>query len=672
MKFPLIKFLLFFALGTSLGIYYEINHQIFILIFFAFLGLGFLNEFLLKPYFISKKVIGELFLIIAVFSAGISISFINNDSFKINYFPKIISLNNNQKYQSLIEITEPISIKNKTILIKGKVRKLIYTDSTYTTIGKAIWYVSKDTASARLLPGDELLVSSSYQKVENSLNPGQFDYSKYLKFNQIEYVSYCQNKWNLNNSNFTLKRVGALCRDYCIDTFRKSNLKGDQLAVACALTFGFKDELDDQLKHAFSSTGAMHVLAVSGLHVGIVYFLIIGIFKLLRLAPKYNWVKLLVLLLCIWFYALITGMSSSVIRASTMLTFFIFAELFKKSTSVYNILAASAILLLVINPFFIMQVGFQLSYLAVLGILYIQPKIEKLFHFNNWISNKVWTITSVSIAAQIATFPLGLLYFHQFPNYFLISNLLVIPIAFILLVLGILLIAFSFSSAMVVLLGYIKGFILNILIGGVNWIDQLPGSLIEGISITITEALLIYFTIVIVMLYNKYQRKIYAFIVISFLSFLMIGDIYEDYKFANQKKIIIYDIPTHFAMDLIVGDNHYFIVDEQLWENKQQLLFYIKHNWYNLDLNPPEYINIDQLKNKTLIWEDQVIDFVFENKNNIELNRPLKNDQFWMNNQIYLRENNKIAYVSISSKKKTSEELEIHSIEKDGYYVKNL
>ena len=202
-----------------------------------------------------------------------------------------------------------------------------------------------------------------------------------MKFNQIEYTSFCHNNWKLNNSDLTLKRIGVICRDYCIDTFIKSNLKGDKLAVACALTFGYKDFLDDPLKHAFSSTGAMHVLAVSGLHVGIVYILIIGIFNLLRLETKYNWVKHLVLLICIWFYALITGMSPSVIRASTMLTFFILAEFFNKSTSAYNILAASAILLLIINPFFIMQVGFQLSYLAVLGILYIQPKIEKLFYF---------------------------------------------------------------------------------------------------------------------------------------------------------------------------------------------------------------------------------------------------------------------------------------------------
>ena len=390
-------------------------------------------------------------------------------------------------------------------------------------------------------------------------------------------------------------------------------------------------------------------LAVSGLHVGIVYILIIGIFNLLRLETKYNWVKHLVLLICIWFYALITGMSPSVIRASTMLTFFILAEFFNKSTSAYNILAASAILLLIINPFFIMQVGFQLSYLAVLGILYIQPKIEKLFYFNNWLLNKIWTISSVSISAQIATFPLGLLYFHQFPNYFLISNLLVIPTAFIVLVLGLLLITLSFSTTIVVLLGHIKGFILGLLIGGVNWIDNIPGSLVEGISISIAETILIYLTIITLLLYFKYKKKVYALSVVSIFAFLIVGDVYEDYKFSKQKKIIIYDLPNHFAMDLISGDNHYFIADEKLWENKQKLLFYIKHNWYDLDLNSPEYINVEALISKTFIWENKTIELVFKNK--LGTSRYLKNKKFWLNNQVILRDNNKIARVNISSKK---------------------
>ena len=250
--------------------------------------------------------------------------------------------------------------------------------------------------------------------------------------------------------------------------------------------------------------------------------------------------------------------------------------------------------------------------------------------------------------SSIATFPLGLLYFHQFPNYFLISNLLVIPTAFIVLVLGLLLITLSFSTTIVVLLGHIKGFILGLLIGGVNWIDNIPGSLVEGISISIAETILIYLTIITLLLYFKYKKKVYALSVVSIFAFLIVGDVYEDYKFSKQKKIIIYDLPNHFAMDLISGDNHYFIADEKLWENKQKLLFYIKHNWYDLDLNSPEYINVEALISKTFIWENKTIELVFKNK--LGTNRYLKNKKFWLNNQVILRDNNKIARVNISSK----------------------
>ena len=175
--------------------------------------------------------------------------------------------------------------------------------------------------------------------------------------------------------------------------------------IVSALVLGYKDEISNHTKHSFSSTGAMHVLAVSGLHVGIIYFILKSIITILTFFQKNRSFRNILVLLGIWLYALITGMSPSVLGACTMLSFLIIAEVFNRNTNVYNVLSASAILLLIINPFLIMQVGFQLSYLAVLGILYIQPKMEKMWKPRYWLLQKIWTITQFPLLHKFQLFP---------------------------------------------------------------------------------------------------------------------------------------------------------------------------------------------------------------------------------------------------------------------------
>lgn len=139
-------------------------------------------------------------------------------------------------------------------------------------------------------------------------------------------------------------------------------------------------------------------------------------------------IKLLILLLCLWSYAFITSLSPSVMRAVTMFSFIAIANVMQRQTNIYNTLAASAFLLLILEPNMVFEVGFQLSYLAVLGIVSIYPIVYPLFVFKSKWTDTLWQLNCVSIAALIATFPLGIFYFHQFPNYFLVANILVLPL----------------------------------------------------------------------------------------------------------------------------------------------------------------------------------------------------------------------------------------------------
>ena len=505
-NFPLIKFLFVFSVSISVGIYFELHQKIFYyLFFFSLVGLAFyeLTVSNRKKY---KRALSELLIVLSIFFSGLTVVIIQTDQLKNDFIGKYIEDNNMILDQLIVEIVKPIKLTSKKVSVTANVKAIHYRDQSIQTEGKSIFYLNKDSLSAKLLPGDILEFKNvQFKNLTYHNNPGQFDYATFLRFHQIHYANYI-NEWDKKGSTFNFLRYPTLIRNKALEVLKENVIIKSHFPIVSALVLGYKDELSNHTKHSFSSTGAMHVLAVSGLHVGIIYFILKSIITLFTFYQRNLVFRNILVLIGIWVYALITGMSPSVLRACTMLSFLIIAEVFNRNTNVYNVLSASAILLLTINPYLIMQVGFQLSYLAVLGILYIQPKMEKIWAPKYWLIQKIWTITTVSIAAQISTFPLGLLYFHQFPNYFLISNLVVIPAAFLILSLGILIIVLSFSKIIVGFISYLLQHVLNSLLLVIRHIESIPGSLTEGLSISIFETMLIYLFIASILISLKFKN----------------------------------------------------------------------------------------------------------------------------------------------------------------------
>ena len=279
-------------------------------------------------------------------------------------------------------------------------------------------------------------------------------------------------------------------------------------------------------------------------------------------------IKAIVLLLLLWFYAALTGLSPSVLRSAAMFSFIIFAKAFNRHTNIYNTLAASAFFLLIINPYLIMDVGFQLSYLAVIGIVYIQPKIYSWFEVKNWLLDQIWTITSVSIAAQIATFPLGLHYFHQFPNYFLLSNLIVIPISTVIIYLGLSVFAFAKISLLVKYLAIAFSWAVWILNSSVEIIEKWPYALLKGISISVFETWLMYGLIILFLYY--FTKRQYRYLVYSmcFAIIILCSQILEQNNQFAQRKMIIYNIPKTSAIDFISSKSNVFLTDSTFAKNE--------------------------------------------------------------------------------------------------------
>lgn len=276
-----------------------------------------------------------------------------------------------------------------------------------------------------------------------------------------------------------------------------------------------------------------------------------------------------------------------------MFSFIAVGQSFKQHVNMYNMIAASAIVLLLINPFLITEVGFQLSYLAVIGIIFLQPYIYNLWIPSNWLIDKIWAITAVSIAAQIATFPLGLLYFHQFPNFFFISNLIVIPAATLIVYVGVLLFVVSKIAFLAKIVGFVLSKIIWFLNISVAFIDQLPYSLTTGIHITTFETYLLYFFIIALAIAFIYKVK-QAFL-LSFVCLLFFIVSLSAHQISATKKdsMIVYFVPKQSAIEFKKGRTAHSYFDEDLSEDENQLLFRIKHNWWGSYIKKQEFIQRD-------------------------------------------------------------------------------
>lgn len=429
--------------------------------------------------------------------------------------------------------------------------------------------------------GDGLLIKGNPKAVEPPLNPGVFDYKQFLQYRNI----YHQQFLRADDVQPTMEKSGFKILAWSFDArawysaLIKKYVDGErEQGIAMALVFGINEGLDNDLLSAYASSGTLHVLSVSGLHVGIVYLLLMFILKPLNRFKTGKWMAAVIAVLILWAYAFVTGLSPSVLRAVAMFSFVALATPHGRRTNIYNTLSVSAFCLLLYDPFLIMSVGFQLSYLAVIGIVYLQPPLYKCWAPTSKFLDEVWKVTSVSIAAQVATFSLGLLYFHQFPNYFLVSNLLVIPLSFVVLVSGLALLVFSFSNTLAVGIGFVLTWSIKIMNGIVFYIERLPWSRLDEVYITTFQSLLLSAILIATILLLKYKRKIYLYagvvigIVFSFTQWMVF---YEKF---NTKTITVYNIPHHFAIDFFDSGVACFVADSSLYNEASKIKFHVEPN----------------------------------------------------------------------------------------------
>jgi competence protein ComEC len=367
----------------------------------------------------------------------------------------------------------------------------------------------KDSTAKNLYYGDELLIPSTYRPVDPPLNPAEFNYKKYLANQNIHYQEflYPQQYYILNrNAGNSIVAYSLRLRQRLVEKFKRHLHNPEAIAVASTLILGYKADLSNDVLQAYSKTGTIHVLSVSGAHVAILFILLGLILSFLDRFKYGKLIKATLIILIIWYYSLFTGFSPAVCRAAVMISMLIIGKTYSWHISTLNILAISAFFLLLYDPLFITDVGFQLSYLAVFGLIVLQPVVYNWVDIKNKWADKLWALCSVSIAAQVITFPLSAFYFHQFPVYFLISNLFIIIPTAVIMYAGmayLLLPDIPFISSV---LGWILEKSILLMDKVLALIEHAPFSGISKIWITGSEYLLLY-TVIIGVFYFLYDRR---------------------------------------------------------------------------------------------------------------------------------------------------------------------
>ncbi|HZG01007.1 MAG TPA: ComEC/Rec2 family competence protein, partial [Chitinophagales bacterium] len=331
--------------------------------------------------------------------------------------------------------TEPPEEKTKVVRVKAELVKAIDADGTRRTFGTAYVYLRKSERALALEYGDMLLLRNTLQPVEPDPNPHAIDYRFILRNKLIFKTGFLNDaQWSRlpEAQPHAFYAFALRMRDNILRTLQR-NVRADVLPLAASLLLGYRDAMDFDLENAYAAAGVIHIMAVSGMHVGLIFMLLNGILgmRLFGFIPEV--VRKVLLLGCIWFFATITGFTGSVVRATMMLSIYIFGVNLKRYVSPHNILFASAFVLLAARPRLLFDVGFELSFLAVAGILTFQKPIYNLVNVHNPVLDWLVKMMSISAAAQLGTLPLILYYFHQFPTHFLLANLLVVPLATLLI-----------------------------------------------------------------------------------------------------------------------------------------------------------------------------------------------------------------------------------------------
>ena len=439
-------------------------------------------------------------------------------------------------------------------LIQVKVIEVLKADRYYTkyivdvqaidgtrTSGNLLFRLRKDSLDQNFSIDDIILTSGLPEAFNEFLNPFQFNFAKYMRTLNVYDELHISNEQLLKHTSGrpTLRGWAGKIRNKLLHKLKNSSLGKDERAIIQALVLGDKRDISTELYKDYAAAGAVHILAISGLHIGLLFLIFSTLLKPIKRIAYGNYLYPFILLIFLWCFALLAGLSASVTRAVTMFSFFVFANSINRETNTINTLFLSFFVLLIINPLWIFHVGFQLSYLAVLSILLIRPKLSLYYRPRFYLDKLLWDVFTVSIAAQVGIVPLSLYYFHQFPGLFFITNLVVLPLLGLILGGSLLFVLLSGLNLLPEKLTWIFNFLIGQLNNFISWIARQEQFLFEDIPFSEGKVVGCYLMILALFLLGKKANiKRTFFVMVSFC--LLIVIFLKDSLLASKNQLVVF------------------------------------------------------------------------------------------------------------------------------------
>ena len=642
-KAPFVKLLL----SLIAGIIIQWNLQIDSMAWYVVLSVAFivLIGFFFIPFFSRYRLgyVSGITAFILFLSAGALLAWHkdirNNDRWLGNFYK--------EKDGLIVTLVEPPVEKTKSIKANATVSYLLQNGKSIRVKGTIILYFKKDLpagqagSSLQLAYGSQIIFKKPLQEIKNSGNPGGFDYKRYALFQGITHQVYLKSEeftvLNEKKENWFNKFIYT-SREKVL-TILRNNIKGEkELGLAEALLIGYKDDLDQSLVQSYTNTGVVHIIAISGLHLGLIYWLLGLVCKPLKKRKRISWLRPVFIITGLWLFSILAGAQPSILRSAVMFTCIVFGESLSKKTSIYNTMALSAFILLCINPYWLWDVGFQLSYAAVLSIIIFMQPVYNWFYIKNKLLDGIWKLNAVTIAAQILTVPLSIYHFHQFPVYFILTNFLAVPVSSAIVLGEILLCAIFFTPVIALLIGKLLAWFIWLMNTYIQKIELLPFSLWDGLQITILQAILLFLvaTEISYWLMEKSKAAL-RFGLFALLGFVALRS-YSFIQANQQQKIIVYNVPQKRAIDIIDGRNYSFMGDTDLLANDFLRNFHLKPSRILYRMNQVQTIpgllvadNYINYNGNHILLVDKTVSFAAqENKPIIDLLVISKNPKVYM------------------------------------------
>jgi competence protein ComEC len=564
-KIPIFRLLVPFCLGILVQFYWQapIQVPVYCLLFVSSMYVLFLVLSSIQN-FIWAWVKG-LFIQLGFLCMGMLIGAIEYNKNSSADFTK-----NKGSTFYICTITEPPIEKQNSFKAVATIYTIDTVNISATTSKKILLYFKKADSTPLLTYGQQIIIYKNIQPIVNAGNPGGFDYKRYCLFQGIIGQTFLNKKdYSILQTTQTsfLQKIILQLRNTTLSILQNNINHNQTVSVAEALLIGYRDDLDRDIVQAYSNTGIVHIIAISGMHLGMIYLLMVALLKPLA---KFKWIKFMkpiVILLILWTFTLLAGAAPSIVRSAVMFSFIAIGESMGKQSSIYNNLSLSAFIIVLFAPFSLWDVGFQLSYAAVLSIVLFSKPIESWLFFQNKLLKTIWSITAVTIAAQILTLPLVLYHFHQFPNLFLFTNLVAVPLSTFILYAELLLLVFAWCTPVASFIGSLIDQQISCLNQFVLFMNENPLAVWSGIQLSGIQTLFLFGVLIGFSFWLLHKNKALFWMgcicSIGFLSIRCIDFVEKE----KQQKLIVYNIPKHQAIDIIEGRKAKFIGDKILLED---------------------------------------------------------------------------------------------------------